>query len=386
MAPFIKTYLLAPGPTPVPESVLTAMNQPIPHHRTAAFETVMAEVRQGLKKVFGTEQEVLLLAASGTGGMEAAISNLFSPGDEVLTLAAGKFGERWTKLAQAYGLKPTEIRAASPGDTIPVAAVEAALAKNKNLRGVLFQASETSTGVSLPTQAICAAAKKAGVLTICDAITACGVFELPMDRWGIDVLITGSQKAFMIPPGLAMLALSPAAWARTEEARLPRFYFDLKREKAAIVKNQTAWTPAISLILGLREALQMMLKEGLPQAYARHEILGRATRAACAALGLKPLAPAAPSPAVTAVWLPAAVKDGKTFVKRLRDHYGVILVGGQDELDGKILRLSHFGYCGAFDITTGISALELALTEAGHPFELGAGVTAALRIFAEKST
>ncbi len=378
----IKNYLLTPGPTPIPETVISTFAQPIIHHRTPAFEAIFEEVRDLLKYLFQTKQDVLLLTATGTGAMDAAVSNLFCRGDEVIVVNGGKFGERWAKIAQAYGLKPIEIVLA-PGESVDATQVEAKVREYPKAKAILFQASETSTGASMPTQQICEIARKAGMLSVCDAITACGVINLPMDDWGIDVMLTGSQKALMIPPGLSMIALSEKAWAAVAQSNLPRFYFDLHKEKKNLVKNQTAWTPAISLIQGLREALKMIHTEGLPQVFKRHELLARATRNAVQALGLEILAEKAPSTSVTAVKIPSSIQDGKKIPKLMRDKYGVVIVGGQDELEGKIIRLSHFGYCGPFDITTAISALELVLNDLGYPVEFGKGVGAALKTFAK---
>ncbi|MGK5084024.1 alanine--glyoxylate aminotransferase family protein [Bdellovibrionota bacterium FG-1] len=384
-----KIYLLTPGPTPIPECVLAAMNQPIIHHRTPAFMTVFEEVKVGLKAVFQTQQDVMILTATGTGGMDAAITNLFCKGDRVIIINAGKFGERWTKIAQTYGLIPIEIKLPA-GHAIEPTELTKVIRANPDARAVLFQASETSTGIQNPVQEICRLAREANMASVCDAITACGVFDLPMDQWGIDVLITGSQKAFMLPPGLAMIALSERAWKMNEHADLPRFYFDLARERKNLPKNQTAWTPGISLILGLRESLRLIHEEGLQNVFKRHELLARATRAGVAALGLELLvqSPEAASTAVTAVKIPSAIKDGKAIPKILRDNYGVTIVGGQDELEGKILRLSHFGYCDRFDIVTVISALELVLNKLGYPIEFGKGVGAVLKTFSngEKSS
>lgn len=377
-----KTYLLTPGPTPVPESVLSVMSRPIIHHRTPPFESLFQDVRNDLKFIFQTKQDVLILAASGTGAMEAAVTNLFKKGDSVITINGGKFGERWTQLAKTYGLLPIEIKLAS-GDAVEPSELEAVVKANPTARAILFQASETSTGVRMPTQEICKIAKSANMITVCDAITACGVFDLPMDEWGIDVLITGSQKALMIPPGLAMIALSDRAWAMTETSDIPRFYFDLARERKGLPKNATAWTPAISLIVGLQESLRMIREEGLHNTFKRHDLLARATRAAVSAMGLEMLAKKSPSNAVTAVMVPPTIKDGKAILKVLRDKYGIFIIGGQDELEGKIIRLSHFGYCDKFDITTAISGLELTLNELGHKVEYGRGVGAALKVFSE---
>ena len=379
-----KIYLLTPGPTPIPESVLAAMSQPIIHHRTPAFMTVFEEVKAGLKYVFQTKQDVLILTATGTGAMDASVSNLFSKGEKVITVNAGKFGERWTKIAKTYGLQPIEIKIEA-GDSLDPAQLEQTIQAHPDAKAILFQASETSTGVKLPVQEICRLARAANMASICDAITACGVFDLPMDEWEIDVMITGSQKAFMLPPGLAMISLSERAWQMNEKANLPRFYFDLARERKNLPKNQTAWTPGISLILGLRESLRIIKEEGLHNVFKRHEFLAKAMRAGTSALGLEllPKKPQFASTAITAVKVPSSIKDGKQIPKIMRDKFGVTIVGGQDELEGKILRLSHFGYCDRFDIVTAISALELALNELGHKVEFGKGVGAVLKTFAD---
>ncbi len=378
-----KTYLLTPGPTPIPEKVGSILGEPVLHHRTPEFEKLFQEVRENLKWVFQTQQEVLCLASSGTGAMEAAVSNLFSPGDIVLTVNSGKFGERWTKIATQYGLKAIEIKL-SVGEAITASQLEKSLSEHPSAKAVLFQASETSTGVRAPVQEIVQICKKTNVLSVCDAITACGVFDLPMDAWGIDVLMTGSQKAMMIPPGMAFIALSQKAWDKTKTSTLPKFYFDLNRELKSHLKNQTAWTPATGLIMGLHESLRMMKAEGLPNIFKRHEVLALATRNAVSALGLEMLAKKSPSTAVTAVLVPKTISEGKKIPKLMREKYGVTIAGGQDEMEGKIFRLSHFGYCGVFDITTGIAALEFALHELGHPVNFGTGVGAAMKTFRDE--
>lgn len=377
-----KTYLLTPGPTQIPETISANFARPIIHHRTPAFQSLFEEVRHGLKYLFQTKSEVLTLTTTGTGAMEAAVTNLLSRGQKVIVINGGKFGERWTKLAKTYGLSVIEILL-QPGDAIQAPQLEECIKAHPDAKAILFQASETSTGVVMPTQEICQMASRAGMLSICDAITACGVFELPMDDWGIDVLITGSQKALMLPPGLAMIALSEKAWKANEQADLPRFYFDLGKERKAQVKNQTSWTPAISLIQGLQESLKMLRDEGLTNVFSRHELLARATRSAVKAIHLELLSKKSPSNAVTAVLVPSVIQDGRQIPKLMRDQYGVTIAGGQDELEGKIFRLSHFGYCDRFDIITGISALELVLHELGHKFELGNGVKAILETYAK---
>ncbi|MBI3785111.1 MAG: alanine--glyoxylate aminotransferase family protein [Deltaproteobacteria bacterium] len=375
----IKNYLLAPGPTPVPARVLLAMAQPLIHHRTPQFSRIFAEAKQGLKEIFQTEQDVLMLAASGTGGMESAVTNLFSPGDEVVVVNGGKFGERWGKIASKYGLKVDEIKV-EWGQAVRPAAIQKLLDEKPQIRGIFVQASETSTTVVHPVEEIAKLTRKRDCLLIVDGITAVGVYDIPMDRWGIDVLVTGSQKALMLPPGLAFVALSPRAWEKTKSSKLPRFYFDLAKERENLAKDTTAWTPAISLIIGLREALAMLLKEeGLTNAFARQARQAAATRAAANALDLKLVAPDAPSPATTGIFVASGVDGGK-LVAYLRDKMGVTFAGGQDQLKGKIVRIAHLGYVGAFDTVTAIAALEMGLRKFGHPTPLGRGVGAAQEV------
>lgn len=374
----IKDYLLAPGPTPVPARVLLAMANPLLHHRTPQFSAIFADARAGLKKLFQTEQDVLMLAASGTGAMEAAVTNCFSAGDEVIVVNAGKFGERWLKLCKAFELAPIEIRC-EWGEAVTVEQIERALGEHPQAKGVFLQASETSTTAVHPVERIAALTRQRDTLLVVDGITAVGVYDLPMDRWGVDVLVTGSQKALMLPPGLAFIALSERAWTRQGESRQRRFYFDLARERDNQAKNTTAWTPAISLVVGLREALAMLEEEGLENAFARQALQAEATRAAAAALGLKLVAPKNPSPASTGIYTPEGVEGGK-MVGYLRDKMRVTFAGGQDHLKGKIVRIAHLGYVDTFDTVTAIAALEMALQRFGHPLELGRGVGAAQRV------
>lgn len=376
----IKQYLLAPGPTPIPNEVLTAMAGTMVHHRTPQFSKVFAESREGLKELFGTKNDVLILASSGTGAMEAAVSNLFSPGDKVLVINGGKFGERWLRICQATGLAPVEVEVAW-GKAVKVETVQNQLRLHPDIKGVLVQASETSTTALHPVREI-AQLTRNGPYLIVDGVTAVGVLPTPQDAWGIDVLVTGSQKALMLPPGLAFIGLSDRAWAQTEKAKLPRFYFDLKLERKSQQKSSTAFTPAVSLIFGLHAALKMMKEEGLDRVYARHDRMARATRAAATALGLKLLAPESPSPAVTGIYLPDGM-DGEKLLDYLRDSMGVTFAEGQDQLKGKIIRIAHVGYMGAFDVMVAIGALEMALKKFGFPAKLGQGVAAAQEILME---
>ena len=376
----IKQYLLAPGPTPVPDEVVRAMAQTMIHHRTPQFSEVFAEAREGLKALFGTKNDVLVLASSGTGAMEAAVSNLFSPGEKVLVINGGKFGERWQLIGQAFGLQVTQLKV-EWGKAVKPEVVEKHLKVYPDIQGVLIQASETSTTTLHPVQEI-AELTRGGPLLVVDGVTAVGVLPVPMDEWGIDVLVTGSQKALMLPPGLGFIALNERAWARTEKAKLPRFYFDLRLERKNQLKKTTAFTPAVSLVFGLHASLEMMQKEGLERVYARHERLARATRAAAAALGLKLLAPENPSPAATGIVLPEGM-DGEKLLDYLRERMGITFAEGQDQLKGKIIRIAHVGYIGAFDVLVAISALEMALKKLGHPVAFGRGVGAAQEILME---
>ena len=371
----IKQLLLAPGPVPVPARVRLAMARPIVHHRTPQFSRLFARVRTGLRELFQTEQDVLMLAASGTGAMEAAVANCFAPGDEVLVINGGKFGDRWLKLCAVFGVTAVEL-AVEWGHAVRVEQVEEALSTHPNLRGVLVQASETSTTAVHPVQELATLSRTRDILLVVDGITAVGVYSVPMDQWGIDVLITGSQKALMLPPGLALIALSGRAWRRVHETRQPRYYFDLSRERSSQAQNTTAYTPAISLIFGLAESLTMIGEEGLSNVFARHDCLARATRSGVQALGLNRLAPDSPSPAATGVYVPESIDAGK-LLGYLRDRMGVVFGSGQDRLKGRVLRIAHLGYVSDFDTISAVAALEMALHQFGHPVQLGQGVGAA---------
>lgn len=372
----LKKYLITPGPVSVPEQVLLDMARPMIHHRTPEFEEIFKEARNGLKKVFKTEQEPLILASSGTGAMESAVINTLNQGDKVLVINGGKFGERWIKICQAYGINAESItiewgRSVNPAD------VKAFLDKNPDTKAVFVQGSETSSTVYHPVKELAAITKDMPeTLLIVDGITSAGVHDTRFDEWGIDILITGSQKAFMLPPGLAFITLSQKAWNMVEKSTLPKFYFNLKTELKNQLKNTTAWTAGVSLIIGLKTVLSMMEKEGIDNVFKRHSINAEATRAAVKALGLKLLAQDIPSNAATGCFLPEKI-DGKAFVKYLRDKCGVSLAGGQDHLAGKILRISHLGYHDAFDTITAVSAIEMGLKKFGADIEFGKGVAAA---------
>jgi serine---pyruvate transaminase len=376
--PPIKKYLFTPGPAPVPPEVLLEMARPMIHHRTPEFSAALDQARERIRPLFGTRQEVILLAASGTGAMEAAVTNLLKPGEHAVYVNGGKFGERWGRLLAAYGMIGHEIRL-EWGRAVRSGQVEEALRANPQARAVLVQASETSTCAVHPVQEIAAVTRARDVMLVVDGITSVGVFEQRMDEWGIDALLTGSQKALMLPPGLAMIALSAPALERAERLRAPRYYFDLVRElKAQRDDHMTAWTAAVSLVFGLNKSLEMIHAEGLPQVFARHRVMAEAARAAAPALGLELLAPDNPAPGVTGILTPPGI-DGSKLVRYMRDELGVSVQGGQDQMKGKLVRIGHMGYLTPFDMLVAIDALERALAHAGWRFESGAGVVAVAR-------
>lgn len=379
-----KKYLLSPGPTMVPETVLARMSEPMIHHRTPQFSAIFAGVKKDLKYLFQTKQEVLILSSSGTGAMESAICNLFSKGDKVLFVNAGKFGERWGQIARVYGLEAIELKV-EWGQAVNADVVKELLDNDPQIKGVLVQASETSTTVAHPVRELAALTKYRDTLLVVDGITSVGVMDLPMDDIGVDVMISGSQKAFMLPPGLAFIALSKKAWKFAESSDLPKFYFDLKKENKNQIagKDTTAYTPAVSLIVGLAEVLKIVRNEGLGNLFKRHEMLASATRAAVEALGLELLAADSPAESATGAFLPEKI-DGKEFIRFLRDEMGVTMAGGQDHLAGRIVRIAHLGYYDTFDVIIAISAIEMALDRFGHPVELGKGVAAAQKVLAER--
>ena len=378
----LKRYLLAPGPTPVPPEALLAMAMPMVHHRTPQFSAIFRAAAEGSKRLFGTSQPVLMLAATGTGGMESAVTNTLSPGDAVVVVNGGKFGERWIELARTFGLEVESIDV-EWGTAVDPAAVEKALRARPETKAVFVQASETSTTAFHPIAQLAEVTRNRETLLIVDGITSVGVVDMPMDATGIDVLVTGSQKAMMLPPGLALVALSEKAWAFQKKAKLPRYYFDLARERKNLAEDTSAYTPAISLVIGLNAVFDLIERTGgFPEVYRRHRILAQATRAGVEALELKLLAPTAPSPATTGVYLPEGVDGGK-FTKYLRDIMGVTVAGGQGKLKGKIVRLAHIGYVDTFDVVVGIGAVAMALAKFGHAVQFGHGVAAAQRVLVE---
>ncbi|MFH0936028.1 MAG: alanine--glyoxylate aminotransferase family protein [Candidatus Omnitrophota bacterium] len=374
-----KAYLLTPGPTPLPPEVLEAMARPIIHHRTPQFQAIIKEAHEGLKYVFQTKNDCFMLASSGTGAMEAAVANLLSPQDTVITVEGGKFGERWTELCQAYGVN-CEVIQVEWGKPVEPEEIEKRLKANPRIKAVFTTLCETSTGVTNDIEAIGRVINDTGSVLVVDAISGLGTIPCASDAWHCDVVVSGSQKGLMLPPGLGFISLSPKAWKLVDSAKCPRYYFNLKKAKKAYDQVDTPFTPAITLVIALCQALKMMREEGLENIFLRHKKMARAVRCAVKSLGLQLLAPDAASDAVTAVKVPANIDTGK-LVKTMRDTYGVTIAGGQGDLKGKLFRIAHMGYIGEFDIITGISCLEKVLQQMGHKFELGSGIKAAEEVF-----
>lgn len=374
--PLIKKFLCAPGPTGVPAEIMSEMSKPLMHHRTPQFSSVVEENAALLKEVFQTRNTVITLTSSGTGAMEASVTNFLSKGDKMIVLSAGKFGERFAEIGKAYGTTVVELKN-EYGRDIKAADVEKALKENPDAKAVYTEYSETSTGVAFDVQAIAQVVKKTEAIFVVDGITAIGAMEFKMDEWGIDVAVAGSQKSFMIPPGLAFIAWSEKAEKLMKSSNLPKFYFDLAKEKKNLEKKTTAWTPAITMFMGLNFALKQMKAEGIQNVVKRHHLIAEAFRSAVQAIGLSLFADKSvkPSDAVTAVKVPDGIDGGK-IPGLMRDRYGVTIAGGQGTMKGKIFRLGHLGYTDKSDIVVELQAMELALKELGYKFEAGKSVAA----------
>jgi serine---pyruvate transaminase len=378
-----KRYLMTPGPTPVPPEVLAALAEPIVHHRGRDFREIYERCLARLRDVYRTEHDVLLYTSSGTGAFESAVANLTTPGERVAVISAGSFGERWAAMTKAYRADVVHVRL-DWGDTPEPEDLRSALAAG-DVRVVYLVHSETSTGVVADVHALAAVAKEAGAIVVVDAVSSLGAVPLETDAWGIDVVISGSQKALMCPPGLAFASVSPAALEAASRSTSPRFVFDWERTRAAQAKLDAPFTPAVSLVRALDVALGMLLDEGLEAAFARHARLGRACREGAKAMGLELFSPDEDrSAVVTAVRAPDGV-DATRIVAELRERFGITLANGQGELKGKIIRVGHIGWFDVFDITTALAALELALTDAGAEIERGVAVTRALEAYAERA-
>ena len=375
-----KPRLLTPGPTPLYPPAARAMAGADVHHRTGEFIEVYRSVIAGLRYFMGTENGIALFAASGTGAMEAAVSNLFSAGDKAIVCTAGKFGERWLRIAQAFGLDTVVIEKPY-GESVKPEQVAQALAGNAGVQGVFIQATESSTGVSHDVEAIGKIVAATDAILVVDAITGLGTSVLEIDAWGLDVVIGGSQKAVMIPPGLAYCSVSEKALQRAAAASNPYFYFDLRKHIAAGVEGDSPWTPAASLILGLGEVLRFVREIGREKLIANAQLLSRAARGAAQALGLELFVrDAIPAGAVTAIRPPAGIDSGE-IVKRYKSDFAAIVANGQGSMKGRVFRYAHLGYFDFHDLFATVAELELILRDLGRPVEFGAGVRAAQAVY-----
>ena len=371
-----KRRLLTPGPTAVPPEVLAALGEPVLHHRGPDFKAVFARVRGRLREIFRTDHEVLILTASGTGAFESAVTNLLSPGERVLAVSWGNFGERWAKMAAAHGCE-VETLAYAWGETPQPADLERRLAET-GVETVFLVHSETSTGVVVDLEPLVGICREAGALAVVDAISSLGAVPLETDAWGVDVVVTGSQKALMTPPGLAFVSVSERARRKAETATLPRFYWDWGRMLAQQANDTTAFTPAVSTVVALDVALGRLLDEGLETAFARHTALGRACRAGVKAMGLELYSPDDDRSAVlTAVLTPDGV-DAVALRLALRDRHGMTIAGGHGDIADRLFRIGHIGYVDVYDIAAVLAAVELELVDAGADVERGVAVSAAL--------
>jgi aspartate aminotransferase-like enzyme len=376
-----KRYLMAPGPTPVPPEVLEAGARPVLHHRGPDFRELMLRCLGRLREVCRTENDVLVFTASGSGAFESAVVNLLSPGEQVLVVSAGEFGERWAKLAATYGADVQSLRY-DWGETPQPDDLREKLAET-GAETVVLVHSETSTGVVADVEALAKVAAEAGALTVVDAVSSLGAVPLETDAWGLDVVVAGSQKALMTPPGLSVVTVSPKAWERAARSTTPRFYFDWEKLRKALEAGSTPFTPAVSIVVSLDAALGLLLEEGLETAFARHAALGRACREGAKAMGLELFSPDEErSAVVTAILTPEGV-NAKELVLALRDRFGITVAGGHGELGERMFRIGHIGYYDVFDITTALGAVETLLVERGVELERGAGAARALEAYGD---
>lgn len=371
-----KNYLMAPGPTPVPVDVLLEGAQDTIHHRTPQYVKIQTEALEGCKSLFQTKNNVMLLSSSGSGAMEAAVANLINPGDKAIAVNGGKFGERFTKLVKAFGGELLEIKL-DWGKYVRPEQIKELLEANPDTKAVFVQLSETSTGAVHPIKEIAEVVKNYDAALVVDAISGILAEPLKMDEWGVDVALTGVQKGFMMPPGIALIAVSKKAEEIIMNNKNSKFYFDLKQ----YIKKypDSPWTPPVNLVYQLRKAVEMLNEEGIENIWDRHALLADATRAGVKALGLEFFAEK-PGNVLTSVWVPEGIDGGK-LVKELRDNWGVTFAGGQDDVKGKIMRIAHLGYMSQFDVIVGLSAIEMSLKKAGHDIELGSAVKAAEEVF-----
>ncbi|MDR0485116.1 MAG: alanine--glyoxylate aminotransferase family protein [Elusimicrobiota bacterium] len=368
-----KYYLLTPGPTPIPPQVALKEALPILHHRTSEFGQIYKDTAEGLKYIFQTKNEVYTLAASGTGAMETAIVNLLSPGDEIIVASCGNFGDRWAKIAQGYGVKVISA-SVEWGKVVKPAEIEKALKENPNVKAVFTTFTETSTGVVNDIKTIGEIVSKTNAVLAVDTISGLAGQEYRADDWKVDVTVSGSQKGFMLAPGLAFISLSDKAWKLNENSKIPKFYFDIKKYKKSYLTNETPFTPPVTLIVSLQESIKMIKEKGIENVWNECKILAKASRAGMKALGLE-LFGEVPCEVVTSAKVPEEI--GGKIVKTLREKYGVSIAGGQGDLKGKIIRFAHMGYIGKADILVGFACLEMVLEELGVKIEKGKAVAAA---------
>lgn len=374
----IKKRIMSPGPVEIPPSVLAIGSMPIIHHRTPEFRQALKEVEEGLRYVFATENRVLILTSSGTGAMEGAVSNLTSPEDKVIVASSGHFGNRWHDIANAFNLNVIKIES-EWGETINSDKIKEALSKNPDVKAVYTTLSETSTGVENNIEEIGEIVKESNAVLVVDAISGIGAIKFKADEWHVDCVVAGSQKALMIPPGLAFVSLSSKAWGKVAESKTPKFYFSFEKALKSLTSDKlpdTPYTSAVSLILQLQESLKIIKNIGIENNWKNYAKLADATRTGISGMGLTLFAKQRPSNAVTSVYVPEGI-DGTLLVKKIRDEYGISIAGGQGKLKGKIFRIGHLGYIDRFDIISTLSAVEMTLVSMGYKLELGKGVKAA---------
>ena len=376
-----KVSLLAPGPTPVSSRTMLAMAQPLIHHRSGDFLEIIGQIKEGMKQIFQTRHDVITFASSGTGAMESSVSNLLCPGDKAIAIRGGKFGERWTEMLEAYGCEPVNLEVPW-GTAVKPEQVEELLKADPSIKVVYVQALETSTGVEHPVRELAQVTAKTDAVLVVDAISALMVYDLPMDKWGLDVVLSGSQKALMMPPGLGFAAIGPKAMAMMKTSTLPKFYFSWAKELKSLAGNKGAFTSPITLFMGLLEVLKQIEEWGMENIWANTALNSKAFKMAVAAWGLELFSKENSSVGLSAVETPAGV-DGQDVVKWLKEKYAIFIAGGQAQAKGKIFRVAHMGYINKFDTLQAIAALEMAFKGLGYDFELGSGSAAAQKVFGE---
>jgi aspartate aminotransferase-like enzyme len=373
----LKKYIMAPGPTPIPAEVLAEASLPIIHHRTPQFQAIFKTVNEGLQSFYKTKNPVMTFASVGTGAMESAMANLTSPGEKILVASSGHFGNRWAEIAKAYGVS-AELYEAEWGRAVDIEEVRKRLKASPDVKIVFSTLNETSTGVLNDIQALTKVVHEAGAIIVVDAISGLGAAPFETDAWGVDVVVSGSQKGFMIPPGLAFVSINPAGLEKNKTAKNPRYYFSYEKALKKLTEEKmpdTPWTPAVSLVIQLKKALELIHQEGMEAIWKRHASLAKATRAGVGALGLQLFAPTAPSPALTSVVSPEGIDSG-LINKTFRDTYGISIAGGQGKVKGKIFRLGHLGYADGSDVLLEMARLEMVLHKVGKKVALGSGVKA----------